>query len=224
MTDLRVGTLAVNANGELFAGTQSGVFRSQDNGESWTEVSTGLTDPNIKKFAVTAEGDLFAVPFGGDQIFHSADNGERWIEVPIDFTDVSALAVDADGYLFASAFGDGIYRSEEPMFSVQQPTALEPRDDEIPRAFALSRNYPNPFNPTTVISFELAAESTVELVIYNLLGQEVRRLAEGRYRPGTYQVAWDGHDDAGQPAASGVYVYRLAADAFTQVRTMVLLR
>ncbi len=110
------------------------------------------------------------------------------------------------------------------MFSVQQPTALEPRDDEIPRAFALSQNYPNPFNPTTAIIFQLAAESTVELIIYNLLGQEVRRLAEGRYRAGTYQVAWDGHDETGRAAASGVYVYRLAADAFTQVRTMVLLR
>ena len=62
------------------------------------------------------------------------------------------------------------------------------------------------------------------MIIYNALGQEVRRLAEGRYRAGTYQVAWDGHDDAGQPVASGVYLYRLAADAFTQVRTMVLLQ
>ncbi|MCH8961575.1 MAG: T9SS type A sorting domain-containing protein [Bacteroidetes bacterium] len=157
-------------------------------------------------------------------MYHFDTNAEQWIEIPTGFDRLSELTVSANGYLFAGTFGDGLYRSEEPMASIQQATALEPTGDGVPQAFALGQNYPNPFNPTTAITFELAAESSIALIIYNALGQEVRRLAEGRYRAGTYQLAWDGHDDAGQPAASGLYLYRLAADAFTQVRTMVLLR
>jgi len=62
------------------------------------------------------------------------------------------------------------------------------------------------------------------LIIYNLLGQEVRRLASGRYQSGTYQATWDGYDEAGRAVAGGVYVYRLNAGAFTRARTMVLMK
>ena len=89
--------------------------------------------------------------------------------------------------------------------------------------FAVGRNYPSPFRGSTDIAFELATESSVELVVYNLLGQEVLRLAYGRYRTGTYRVRWDGRDDEQEPVASGVYLFRVQTDRhISQTRTMVL--
>ena len=231
LTNLDVRMLARNVNGDLYVSAEGSIFRSQDHGASWTEISAGLPSTVVltKSIVFSAQGDVYAVSFLGRffeerNVYHFDTNAEQWIEIPTGFDRLSELTVSANGYLFAGTFGDGLYRSEEPMASIQQATALEPTGDGVPQAFALAQNYPNPFNPTTAITFELAAESSIALIIYNALGQEVKRLVEGRYRAGTYHVAWDGHDDAGQPVASGLYLYRLAADAFTQVRTMVLLR
>ena len=80
----------------------------------------------------------------------------------------------------------------------------------MPERLILSQNYPNPFNPSTTITYELAAASTVRLSIYNLLGQEIRRLIDKAQPAGLHRVGWDGLDQAGRAAASGVYLYRLS--------------
>ena len=94
----------------------------------------------------------------------------------------------------------------------------------VPVDYVLEQNYPNPFNPETVIRYGLEQQSTVELVIYNVLGQRVRTLVEAEQTSGRYEVVWDGRDDAGRQAASGVYVYQLRASGFLMSRTMLLLR
>ncbi len=103
-------------------------------------------------------------------------------------------------------------------------TAVEETASQVPATFALEQNYPNPFNPETVIPYRLAGRSEVKLIIYNALGQEVRRLVSARQDAGTYRVRWDGKDNFGRPLTSGVYIYRLltAEKAFT--RRMIYLR
>ena len=93
-----------------------------------------------------------------------------------------------------------------------------------PAAFILHANVPNPFNPQTAIGFELAAEGPVELTVYDVLGQQVKVLVSGQWPAGKHQVKWDSRDEAGNPVASGVYVYRLRAGGLQQVRRMLLLR
>jgi len=91
--------------------------------------------------------------------------------------------------------------------------------------YALRQNYPNPFNPSTTIRFEIPASagtSDVELTIYNLMGQKIRTLVSAKMSAGSYTVTWDGRDDRGAKAASGIYFYRLQAGSFTTVRRMVL--
>jgi len=95
---------------------------------------------------------------------------------------------------------------------------------EVPTSFTLSQNYPNPFNPQTTINNQLANECVVAIKIYNLLGHEVRTLVNERQSAGNYSLVWDGHDNWGQPVSSGVYVYRIAAGEFSEVRKMELLR
>jgi len=95
---------------------------------------------------------------------------------------------------------------------------------ERPRRFDLCQNTPNPFNPTTTIRFSLPEAGAVRLVIYSTNGQVVRTLVDGRAAAGTHTVRWDGRDDAGQLAASGVYLYRLTGKGGSLVRRMVLVR
>ncbi len=93
-----------------------------------------------------------------------------------------------------------------------------------PQKFLLSPNYPNPFNPTTLISYTIAVSSNVELRIYNQLGQIVRTLVYSKQPVGSYQIEWDGKNNKGNLLASGVYFQRLKVGSFVKTRKMILLR
>jgi hypothetical protein len=109
-------------------------------------------------------------------------------------------------------------------------TSVTPADDDqLPEVYSLSQNYPNPFNPSTEIVFGLPQQSRVRLAVYNLLGQEVRLLADGVLPAGNHVATWDGLNGAGNTLASGIYFYRLEARGdqvapFVEVRKMLLLR
>jgi len=90
--------------------------------------------------------------------------------------------------------------------------------------FELRQNYPNPFNATTTITYYLPEESQVELAVFNILGQKVKTLVEGRMPPGLHRVEWDATDDAGHPVASGIYIYKLVADRFAAKKSLVLIK
>ena len=95
---------------------------------------------------------------------------------------------------------------------------------QLPKEFALNGNYPNPFNPTTTISFALPEASNVTLEVFDLMGRRVATLISGEVAAGMHEKIWDAHSDAGAMVASGVYLYRLRAGAFVQVRRMVLMK
>ena len=92
----------------------------------------------------------------------------------------------------------------------------------LPEGFALGANYPNPFNPATIIPYELATTSPVKLEVFNTLGQRMATLVDGNQEAGSYQAQWDGTDAAGQAAAAGLYFYRLMVDGVPQTGRMVL--
>lgn len=95
---------------------------------------------------------------------------------------------------------------------------------DVPAEFALLQNYPNPFNPQTRIRFQLPEASNVVLKVYNILGQEVRTLVNGKLTAGYHSMLWDGKNDAGARIASGIYIYRIKAGKFQAVKKMVLLK
>jgi len=110
----------------------------------------------------------------------------------------------------------------------------------IPKEFALHQNYPNPFNPITTIEYDLPGESSVSLIVFDLLGRQVKQLVSGEVVSGYHQVIWNSTDDYGKPLGSGMYFYRIQAHPvdggkarqkyggqageFSQVRKMVLLK
>jgi hypothetical protein len=91
-----------------------------------------------------------------------------------------------------------------------------------PVADALIGNYPNPFNPDTVISYSLSTNRNASLVVYNTLGQKVRTIVDGPQIAGIYAVKWDGRDEMGRRVSSGVYYYRLEAGKFIQTNKMII--
>ena len=97
-------------------------------------------------------------------------------------------------------------------------------EETLPKSFAVSPNYPNPFNPTTTIRYQLPQAAEVNLVIYNILGQQVRTLVNTHREAGYHQAVWDGRNDAGVPAGSGVYIYIFRAVDFQEVRKMILMK
>jgi hypothetical protein len=97
-----------------------------------------------------------------------------------------------------------------------------PLRSPLPREFSLSRNYPNPFNPSTTITFAVPASASARFLtirVYDLLGREVATLASGSYRPGRYSARW-----SGGALASGVYICRLESEGISLVQKMILMK
>ncbi|MGM0739593.1 MAG: T9SS type A sorting domain-containing protein, partial [Bacteroidota bacterium] len=90
---------------------------------------------------------------------------------------------------------------------------------DIPGAVRLDQNYPNPFNPATVIRFQLPETSDVTLEVFNMLGQRVSLLADGRMTAGEHEVSWDATG-----MASGLYLYRLTSSDVSLTRRMMLVK
>jgi hypothetical protein len=99
----------------------------------------------------------------------------------------------------------------------------------LPRAWSLSQNFPNPFNPRTTISFDIPGETQASavqarLAVFDLRGRLVRVLVEKDLRPGRYSVVWDGREANGGQVPSGIYFYRLKAGTFAETRKMLLMK
>ena len=96
--------------------------------------------------------------------------------------------------------------------------------DAAPKAFQLSRAYPNPFNPVTHLDYKIAEATEVTMIVYDIIGQRVKTLVSGQVAAGSHRVSWDGTDDAGDRVASGVYLMRMTTSNFTQTQKFTLMK
>ena len=103
-------------------------------------------------------------------------------------------------------------------------TYVVENEELLPFQYRLSQNYPNPFNPATTINYSIPLRTHVDISIYNLLGRRLKTIAEGMKDGGDHSVIWDGTDENGIPAATGVYMYRLKAGDYIETRKMLLLK
>jgi hypothetical protein len=94
----------------------------------------------------------------------------------------------------------------------------------LPDGFSLNQNYPNPFNPTTTISFAVPVATRARIEIYNLLGALIAVPFDDAVQAGDHQVVWDGRNLNGESVASGVYLYKLVSDRYSEARKMMLLK
>jgi len=93
-----------------------------------------------------------------------------------------------------------------------------------PKEFCLHSNYPNPFNPVTTISYDLAEDVYVELTVYNMIGEKVTTLVKGNQPAGYYNVEWDGRNSQGRIVPSGMYFLKISAGSYNKTNKMVFVK
>ena len=118
--------------------------------------------------------------------------------------------------------GRGLWEIVLPQAATE--TAVAEAAGVVPAEFALAQNFPNPFNPSTTIAFQLGHSSPVELAIYSSSGQRVRTLISGFLPAGHHRRHWDGRNERGERVASGAYLYQLSAGTFVATRQLTLLK
>jgi sugar lactone lactonase YvrE len=94
----------------------------------------------------------------------------------------------------------------------------------VPTQYSLEQNYPNPFNPSTTIRFAIPKTGMTRLIVYDILGREVRTLMNSDLNAGYHQIVWNGRNNSGSQVASGMYLYRIEAGSFISVKKMMLLK
>ena len=140
------------------------------------------------------------------------------VERPFEAATVKFSVVATDGFDTVKVNGD------DRVVYINRYEYLNIEDEGVPTEFALHDNYPNPFNPTTTLRFDLPEISDVTLTIYNMLGQKVRTFDYQNTSAGYHSVTWNATNDYGDPVGAGVYLYQLQTKDFVKTRKMILLK
>jgi hypothetical protein len=149
----------------------------------------------------------------------------------VEWVDYDLVLVDFDGeevrpgsfdLLVQNPDGQNVVRTAG-VFRIGQ-IVDNPPGSRTPREFALRQNFPNPFNPTTTIRFEIPRDANVDLGIFDLRGRRVATLHRGPIEAGFHDARWEGRDDSGRSVASGLYFVRLNGPGFSDARKMMLAR
>lgn len=155
-------------------------------------------------------------------VFRSSDEGDSWQQksVGIADTNVQAIALPDGGRTVFAVSPTAAYVSNDDGDSWQMAvTGVDASTPPMPSQFALEQNFPNPFNPTTTISYALPTKGVVRLTVHNILGQLVTTLVFRESEPGIHQVGFQATG-----LTSGVYYYRLQSNATTITKRMLLLK
>lgn len=150
----------------------------------------------------------------GADIEKAVKSGKKTLSVG----DVDAMSSSAAEIDYFRWCGDGAFAP------VDISDGIKERGVNFIRSFILEQNYPNPFNPTTCIRFQIPQASRVRLDIFNIQGQHIRTLIDQHCSSGEHEVVWDGRNDEGIMAGSGLYFYRLNWSNGSQTRKMLLVR
>ncbi len=159
------------------------------------------------------------------EITFSSPNEDRAYDIE-QIDDNGFILTGMWGFRQNVSFSDAFLMRLEP----DVPTGIGQSPTVDVSGFELFNNYPNPFNPATILRFQipqrnLSDRGLTTLTVYDVLGKEIKTLVNEAFAPGSYEVRWDGTDNAGQAVSSGVYLYQLrVGNAYVQTRKMVLMR
>jgi hypothetical protein len=191
-----------------------------------------LWDENVVEFESFAGGPLLGDQ-GGQSLVLSAEDGV----VDIALVGVRARGISGVGTVARATFrvvGTGkpglklgeITARDKANLSVEvnSDSGEDPGHSVLPVVSALNPNYPNPFNPMTTISFDLAAPGRVRISIFSIDGRLVRTLVDEPFIAGRHERVWQGRDDRGRAVASGTYLYRMVGPDVQKTRRMLLIK
>jgi len=185
-------------------------------------VVTGYADVGI------LDADFATIRFNSDGTLDNTFGTNGIITTPIGTSanEAYSVAIQNDGKIIVAGYAElniGYFALD--VFAVVRygpGSATEIKENDpgkIPNSFVLEHNYPNPFNPTTTISFELPKQSHVKLSIYNTIGQKVKTLVNRELQAGSYHEVFDASE-----LPSGVYIYKITTNEFTNTKKMILIK
>lgn len=177
-----------------------------DNPVQGLEVVNLTGDMNLIADSRSSNIYLGMIDFSGNGYIASGNNAfaEIYLEGEIDIAGLDAVVADINGRAC--------------------PVEWVPAVKQLPERFTLEQNRPNPFNPTTEISYSLPEASGVRLDVFNIMGQKVATLVDKYQEAGIHNAVWNGRDDNGRQVASGIYFYRMNADDYTETKKMILMK
>ena len=176
---------------------------------------------------------LFDARFVDDSFLTTQSSGEIRLQTANFPVRVKAVNLPGEGEIVLEAMlGNQVIREyrlrDGQSIEISNPQVhrlkLRKVASTAPKEFTVLENYPNPFNPTTEIRFTLPERLKVSVFVYNTLGQKVRTVLAAFREAGNHSVKWDGRNDAGQPVASGIYLYRVTAGQNSVIKKMILLK
>jgi photosystem II stability/assembly factor-like uncharacterized protein len=196
------------------------LLRREENDSAWTNISQnlpiGLFPNKIKNF-----GSAVFICGTYGKIFRSSDNGDEWTEqlTPVN-TKLNDISFLTSFSFYNSDIGYAVGESGTILYTSNGGiTSVERNSNNQPAEFKLYQNYPNPFNPGTVIKYTIPKEGRVRLIIYNVLGEEVKALVNSSQGPGKYSVEFSSRN-----LASGIYFYEIKFNNSTLSKKMLLLK
>jgi hypothetical protein len=200
----------------------SALFMAMDNESAGLEFISWEQNPEfgvktiVESITIRERKLLLISAFGADGLSVPV------IEVGTISMRYAEVGVPLDDKDFSLLFGDVL--TMDGRIWKMQGAEVEGAEEIVVYRNRLGDNYPNPFNPNTIIEYSIARDSHVNLSIYNVNGQLVRTLRNEHQKRNQYTVSWDGKDNRGRHVSSGVYFYRLKTAEFTQSKKLILLR
>jgi len=189
------------------------------------EMPSSMAIPVVSEDKADFESVEATALFNGEEIPCDYDNGLIRIELSdfeeIHLGDQITIEVDAN---HGAYIGSTTRLVTEGPISVESVLTLEKTGPAVPEEFALHGNYPNPFNPTTSIKFDIPEDCKCDLSIYNINGRRIANVISGDIEAGYHNVVWDGRDDSGSALPGGIYYYVLRAGDFKAQRRMMLVK
>jgi hypothetical protein len=192
-------------------------FTAQDvSGMTYLHIDYWTDNSSMLKFFVISQTPTV------DSDYHTiAIVTEEWasVDIPlttfpnVDLTDVFQFKVEGNGTIYWDNF-----------YFYSNSVGIDNRSESLPQKFALEQNFPNPFNPSTTIGYELPENGLVNIAIYDITGRHISTLVSNQQKAGYKSITWNATNDAGSPVSAGLYLLAIQAGEFRQTKKMVLLK
>jgi hypothetical protein len=217
--------------GQPWAGCES--LHGSDIGTFSLDATNSTLKIMVYKTVISDVGLKFVIPTSGSlgeiKVANTVTNA--WEELTFDFSSHIGLpeAIGIDQIVVFPDFDLGgrtqdniIYFDNISFYS--NSVGVDNRNETFPHGFALEQNFPNPFNPSTTIRYELPEDGLVNITIYDITGRHISTLVSSHQNAGYKSIQWNATNNHGEPVSAGVYLYKIQAGEFLQTKKMVLLK
>jgi photosystem II stability/assembly factor-like uncharacterized protein len=208
------GVCFSDANQATVVGNGGTILRTSDGGISWQAQTSGTTEDLYSVSFTDADNGLIS---GNNGIILKTDNGGVTWEMQQSITNEDLFAVSMVDQNIGTAAGDNgtILRTTTGGYTI----VFNENNFESSKGYQLSQNYPNPFNTSTIIRYIIPERSSVQLTVYNTLGQIVHKLVNRDLEAGIHEITFDASH-----LPSGVYIYRLQAEEYVESKKLLYLK